>query len=265
MNKTHSLIVLIVFIIVICVIFIVSNKNKKKEKIFHNFENNEKSLIILILGQSNAANYGSHLFSSDKNIYNYYENKIFIAKDPLKGASGNKGSIWIPMSEKLISDGGYKQILLVSIAEGGSTVSDWNTKGKYYKKLINTLTQLKNNNLFPNYILWQQGEEDNLLNTSLMDYKDGLQEIIGSINKLLKKNTPFILSLTSYSPTAITPVNNEIRKAQMAIVNSNKNVFIGPNTDKYIENKYRYDGIHLSKQAMIKIANDWSEILLKIK
>ena len=248
--------------------FLVKKQEKKRvveytAEIINKFKNNKKGLVVLILGQSNAANYGAKIFASKQNTFSFYNNVISLAKDPIRGASGNMGSIWIPFSENLLENKTYERTLLINIAEGGSTVNDWNLDGKYHKKLINTLNQLKTNSILPNYILWQQGEEDNYLKTSYVEYKLGLNELIKLINGFVR-DVPVVLSLTSYSPTAKTPISINIRKAQMVVATENPNVFLGPDTDKYISKEYRYDGIHLSEKAMIIVAEDWSNIIMEL-
>ena len=42
----------------------------------------------------------------------------------------------------------------------------------------------------------------------------------------------------------------------------NEKVYLGPDTDKYIDQEYRYDGIHLSEKGVQKIANEWFEIIV---
>jgi hypothetical protein len=230
-------------------------------QIVENFKGNNKSAVFLIIGQSNAANYGAKLFLSERNIYAFDKGQILKAKDPLPGASGKKGSIWIPFSEMLLKNQIYDQVLLVNIAEGSSTVSDWALHGEYHQKLIGTLYQLENLGILPDYIVWQQGEEDNLMQTSFDLYKMKLQGIITEINRITNKASIF-LSLTSFSPGSRTPVNTGIRRAQKEIILENMNVFSGPDTDKYIGSDFRYDGIHLSEAGMIKIAGDWSKAII---
>ena len=231
------------------------------DQIVENFKGNNKSAVFLIIGQSNAANYGERLFSSEEKIYSYHKGKILKAKDPLPGASGKKGSIWIPFSEILIQNQICDQVLLVNIAEGSSTVSDWAVNGKYQKKLTGTLYELENIDLLPDFIIWQQGEEDNLLQTSFDTYKMKLQGIITELNRKTNRAS-IIISLTSFSPRSRTPVNTSIRSAQQEIIRENKNVFAGPDTDLYSGPDYRFDGIHLSEAGMIKIAGDWSKTII---
>ncbi len=228
------------------------------DQIIESFKGNKKSVVFLIVGQSNAANYGARLFSSEGKIFSYHKGKILKAKDPLPGASGKKGSIWIPFSEILLKNQIYDQILLVNIAEGSSTVSDWAVDGKYHNKLTYTLKQLQNTDMLPDFIIWQQGEEDNLLQTSFDIYKMKLQEIITIINGKTHK-TSIVLSLTSYSPTAKNAINTDIRRAQGEVIQENLNVFLGPDTDIYTGRDFRYDGIHFSEAGMFKIAEDWGQ------
>ena len=227
------------------------------DKIVSSFKGNDKSAVILIIGQSNAANYGARLFSSEGKIYAYHKGKVLKAKDPLPGASGKKGSIWIPFSEILMKNQIYDEVLLVNIAEGSSTVTDWAVDGKYHKKLTGTLCELENMDLLPDFVVWQQGEEDNLLQTSCDTYKMKLQEIISTINGKIH-NASVVISLTSYSPSAKNAFNTDIRRAQQEIIQENWNVFPGPDTDLYTGPDYRYDGIHFSEAGMVKIAGDWS-------
>ena len=174
-----------------------SNTNQ----IVKNFKGNNKSAVFLIIGQSNAANYGAKLFSSEGKFMHTDKGKVLKAKDPLPGASGKKGSIWIPFSEILLKNQIYDEVLLVNIAEGSSTVTDWAVHGEISQKTNRYIIQLENMDILPDYIIWQQGEEDNLLQTSFDTYKMKLQGIISNINGVTN-NASIVLSLTSYSPSA---------------------------------------------------------------
>lgn len=227
---------------------------------FQNKKNGSK--IFLIFGQSNAANYSSKLFSTKKEVFYLYKKNIYKAYDPIMGASGTKGSQWIPMSESLINSGYCERILLVNIAEGSTSVFDWSSKGKFNDKIKLTLNELEIMKLKPDLIFWQQGEEDNLLLTSKEKYIISFTQIL----ELLRGHNiscPVFLSITSYSPTAKNPINESIRSAQKEIIKENKKVFQGPDTDLFIGEEYRYDGIHFSENGAITIAESWKRSILK--
>jgi len=121
MIKGLIIIGILFLIIFFSYMFFKSNQERKvyikTNELLYNFNANNKALVIFIFGQSNAANYVSELFTTNYKIYTFYDNKLALAKDPLKGASGNKGSIWIPLSESLVNEGYFDKIIIVSIAE----------------------------------------------------------------------------------------------------------------------------------------------------
>ena len=61
----------------------------------------DDAYIIIGFGQSNSANYAGHRFEINKDIVNFYNGKCYVANDPLLGATGRSGSVWIPLSEQL--------------------------------------------------------------------------------------------------------------------------------------------------------------------
>lgn len=269
MKIKYSILFILLFVI-ITIYFLADYIDKNKTKflnskvLLHNFQDNIKFKTILIFGQSNAANYSSKLNSTVHEIYTYYNGKILLAKDPLKGASGKKGSVWIPFSELIIEEDDIEAVLLVNIAEGSSTVFDWSNQGKYHKKLLNILLKLKKDQIIPNYILWQLGEQDNQIQTSTYNYKNYCKEIL-DVFRSNRLDSPILISITSYNPNAINPLNENIRNAQKEIIIENENVFSGPDTDKFIDIKDRYDGIHFSGFGNAKLANAWKEKVITLE
>ncbi|HHC79966.1 MAG TPA: hypothetical protein ENK46_08785 [Flavobacteriia bacterium] len=265
LKKILNIITVVVVITVLIVLFLKFQNNKKKEilnKALRNFRENDNTMILLILGQSNAANYTEKRYTTDKNIATFFGNELKQAKDPLPGASGSKGSIWIPFSERIIEESAIERVLIICIAEGSSTVFDWSAKGKYNHKLVNTLQQLQAHKIMPTHILWQQGEQDNALQTKRENYKSSFNQILQTLRRYAI-DAPVFLSLTSYNPIAKNRINNEIREAQKQLAQkNNNNVYLGPDTDIYIGKEFRYDGIHFSNKAVLNIAEDWKETLL---
>lgn len=221
------------------------------------FIKSKRNLIVLILGQSNAANYGEHLNSSDKNIFMYFQKRIYKAKDPILGASGKKGSIWLPVFDQLLKTREFDSILIVNIAQGSSSVEDWQPNGMYHERLQGTLTSLQEKNLEPDFILWQQGEQDNLNGMSKEDYKRAFRKIHGTVIRF-DDQIPILISITSFHPSSATPVSSEIREAQYELIQENECLFLGPDTDVHVAES-RYDGIHFSTKGMNSVSKDWAE------
>ena len=58
------------------------------------------TLVLLCLGQSNAANAGGTLYRSKcYNTYNFYQGELYPLVDPLLGANGTGGSVWSRLAE----------------------------------------------------------------------------------------------------------------------------------------------------------------------
>ena len=231
-------------------------KNKTRERI-HTFVKSKRSLVVLILGQSNAANYCEELNRSDKNIYMYFQKRIYRAEDPILGATGAKGSIWIPVFETLLETKDLDSILIVNIAKGSSSVKEWQPDGIYGDQLRSVLLGLKEEKLEPDIICWQQGEQDNLNGLSKENYKRAFRKIHKEITRFLD-DTPILISTTSFHPRSRTPINYEIRAAQWELIEESTSLFSGPDTDACIKD-CRYDGVHFSTNGMDSVSRDWVE------
>lgn len=106
----------------------------------------DDAYVIVGFGQSNSANSAGHRFETNKDIVNFYNGKCYVAIDPLLGATGRGGSVWIPLSEALnIND---KTIVLSTFGVGGTKVSDWLNDEylmPFYKENIEVLNNFYEN------------------------------------------------------------------------------------------------------------------------
>lgn len=254
-NYTAWILFFSMALVLIIISYFIFRKNSH-EKI-ESFVKSKRNLVVLILGQSNAANYCEELNRSYKNIFMYYENGMLRAKDPILGASGKKGSIWIPVFEDLLERRKLDSILIVNIAQGSSSVLDWQANGIYDDLLRVTFVKLQKKNLEPDLILWQQGEQDNLNGMSKANYKSAFLKIHNGIKRFAGE-TSILISITSFHPKSITPVNSKIREAQCELIEENKSFYSGPDTDIHVEN-CRYDGIHFSAMGMKLVSKDWAD------
>lgn len=217
-----------------------------------------KTMIALAFGQSNAANNGQSPYTPhNAAVYNYYEGKLYKAKDPLFGATREKGSVWSRLGDMLIDSGLYTKVIFIPIAVGGSEIACWTT-GDCAKKLQRTLELLDSQHILLTHIFWHQGETDNLNNTSTAKYKQQLATILKNLRSY--QNADLYISLASYHPGAINKplgVDSMIRNAQKEFINENKKVLAGPDTDTLIYAIHRYDGVHFSDYGLQAFAQLW--------
>lgn len=214
-------------------------------------------VVLLTMGQSNAANHGEGLFVSDRPAYNYFDGVIYKAKDPLLGGSGVGGSIWLRLAGKITSIDHDQQVLIVPVAIGGTMLADWLPNGKHHPYLSKTLSQLKKDDIKVTYVIWQQGESDNSAKTSSLLYKKQFSTLVESIRRY-GVDAPIYISQTSLCGR--DAANDEIRSAQIQIPQMTKGVEAGLDTD-LLGYQYRYDGCHFSTEGLELLAERWYELI----
>lgn len=215
-------------------------------------------MICLAFGQSNAGNYGNGTYVCKNEVYNYYKGKLYRAKEPLLGPDGGGCSVWTRVADLLIDSGIYKKIIIVPCAVGGTSVKCW-SEGPCKDKLIETLGYLQNDGIKLTHIFWDQGETDNVDNTTTAQYKERLEEVIQVIrNKGF--DAPFYTSITSYFPYNNNNFNGldlDITIAQNELINELANVKRGPNTDSLNLAYYRADAVHFTEKGLDMLAQKW--------
>lgn len=231
-----------------------------------NLAKDSETMIALVFGQSNAANRGqTPCTPHNTSVFNYYEGKLYRAKDPLIGNTGVGGSVWTHLADMLIDSGRYKKVILVPIAIGGSEIACW-TSGDCAKKLDRTLAVLDSQHISLTHIFWHQGETDNLNNTTTAIYKEHLTKIYKTVRKY--QSADFYIALASYHPSAVNKplgVDSLIRNAQQEFISENKSVVKGPDTDQLIYAIYRYDSVHFSDFGLKVFAQLWMKAIKERK
>ena len=224
----------------------VSVKNDIKGKIEVACPRPESSYVIIGFGQSNSANSAGHRFKTKKNILNFFNGKCYKAEDPMLGTTGNAGSVWIPLAERLDIHG--KTIVLATFGVGSSAVSHWldnNYLLPFYKKNIKKLNSIYP---FPNAAVWIQGEAD--VETPTENFQKELEAWINIVTHDLPKTNIYITG-TSYCKGKS---NIKILDVQRKIAESYNATYVG-STDTLSQSIYRYDDCHFSKNGILELAN----------
>ncbi|MFA4870514.1 MAG: sialate O-acetylesterase [Pedobacter sp.] len=222
--------------------------------------NDPKVMICLTFGQSNAGNYGNGTYSTRNEVYNYYKGKLYKAEEPLLGPDGGGSSVWTRVADMLIDSGLYEKVIIVPCAIGGTSVECW-SEGHCKDKLIKTLDYLENDNIKLTHIFWDQGETDNVDNTTTAEYKKRLKEVIKMIRDR-KFNAPFYTSISSYFPynnDNLYGIDPDVIKAQEEVIKEIDNVKRGPNTDSLNLAYYRADAVHFTEKGLDELAKRWFE------
>jgi hypothetical protein len=210
--------------------------------------------VIVAFGQSNSANHAEYKVPKSElgNVVNYFRGKCFKAQSPLLGATGEDGE-WISMTaKKLIDEGIYEKVVVVSSGIGGSRIERWAEGNDLNTMLVDVIKELSINYNITDMI-WHQGEAD--IHTHSIVYEEYFSSILKSIRKA-GVTAPIFLSIASICGNEdMWTYPNRVSKAQIALTKL-KGVELGVNTDELVPVNLRYDKCHFSKQGQQIAAND---------
>jgi hypothetical protein len=203
----------------------------------------ESALVIVVLGQSNAANTFGQRYAGRLGVYNIYQGACYPASDPLLGAQGNQGSLWVRFANQIPGP-----VALVPFTIGSTRIQQWTRE--FRADLLAELRLLKKADI----IIWQQGESDNGV-TSEDSYRQNLEELSAMVHEVFP-DARFITAVSSYCHERSDAA---IRRAQMTA----KGVEIGPDTDDLYSFEDRIDGCHFSAEGQKKAADLWARTIAR--
>jgi hypothetical protein len=189
----------------------------------------QRVMVVLVLGQSNAANYGERRQQAQPGVYNFYDGSLYQAQDPLLGATGDGGSIWTRFGDQVLAQGGYDAVVLVPFAVGGSSVAQWTVGGKLHDDLLHVLAEVDQAGLAITHIVWQQGEADARKATRTTEYLQQFNALVASIRAQGVTAPVYVARASRCREHRSDPA---IRRAQQLIGARTPGVVAGPDLDQ---------------------------------
>lgn len=215
--------------------------------------------VLLLLGQSNAANYqGQRYRSADDRVVDFIAGHCYRAASPLLGADGQMGETWTLLGTKLVQAGLYDTVILIPAAVGGSAVRRWAKGGDLNAMTVATIRAAKARYTIT-AVLWDQGAADFALGTPGDRYRADLTSLIDTI-RAEGVRAPFFITRCSVGSTAWS-ADNPIARAQASLADSRRGIFDGPDTDRDVIPLDRYDGYHFGASGQEKYADAWVRLL----
>jgi hypothetical protein len=216
-----------------------------------------KTAVIVVHGQSNAANYGSARHTSREAVDNFdpASGKCFAAADPLLGTDGLGGSFATHLGDMLIRAGQYDRVILVPIARGGASLAFLNDEGA--KLVTNAIAKLKAAGLTPTHILFQQGETDALMTTTAEQYAALLHQLVKRFRSA-GFDAPFYVSRSAKCDYAGPKNTVAVRAGQLAAIDAALDIRQGPDTDTIGNEGRSEDGCHMNEIGTIANAALWA-------
>lgn len=211
--------------------------------------------VILVFGQSNSANHAQYSYQSDElnSVVNFFNGKCFKAQSPLLGASGKDGE-WISLTaSKLVDNGIYDKVIVISSGIQGSSISNWAENNRLNLLLIDVINNVKKKYEITD-LIWHQGETD-IESPHIKIYQYYFKSLLKSIRNN-KIEAPIFISVASIcGPKDNWTYPNNVSKAQIKLVEID-GVEMGVNTDEKVPLSYRYNLCHFSKLGQEAAAAD---------
>ena len=219
-----------------------------------------KTAIIVVHGQSNAANYGNARHAAREAVDNFdpASGKCFAATDPLLGTDGVGGSFATRLGDMLIQDGRYERVIFVPLARGGASIAYLNNEGA--ELISNGIAKMKQADLTPTHILFQQGETDAVLTTTSEEYVSLLHQLVQRF-RAAGFGAPFFLSRSTKCDYAGPKNIAAVRAGQLSAIDDALNIRPGPDTDTIGNEGRSPDGCHMNEAGTLANAVLWAAIL----
>lgn len=212
------------------------------------------TMVALVFGQSNSANHGETRYAPRGNVYNFFDGKCYRAEDPLLGATGDRGSVWSRLGDKLIDAGLYDNVISISIGVGGTEIRRWTVNGDLHRRIVDVVHQLKKKKLKITHIFWHQGEADAARKTPKDDY---ISMFMAMLEKMRKYGIDAPIYVAVATRCGSGAPGYEIQQAQRELVNTDLKIFPGPYTDEITSIEDRHDACHFSDRGLDKHADMW--------
>lgn len=242
--------------------------NYKRNIEFSSFKKKEVKIsnrtgIYLTYGQSNSVNHGQIGYDVKGKVFQFFQGNTFKYEDPSLGGTGQGGSVWGMVGDKLIINRNNDQVIFANCGWGDAKIEELN-RGPYIEYLLKNHRLLMEKFGRVDGILFHQGESNNFLNGGRKNYYDEFVKLI--VN--LKNNgieIPIYLSRVSYCGDK-TSKDDKLIEIQNKLIKDFSIVFEGPNTDLLTEKKYRLpDNCHFSMLGFDKFSDMWVDSLSKSK
>ncbi|WP_326883122.1 sialate O-acetylesterase [Rhizobium beringeri] len=228
----------------------------------------DRTAVLLILGQSNAANDGGQRHRSDygARVVNAFDKRCYIAASPLLGSTDTKGEYWTLLANNLIASGQYDSVILAPLAYSGSEVARWATGGDINPVLVDTVKELRDSGYRITSVLWVQGEKDLVIGTTAEAYQERFMSMVDTLRQH-GVEAPVYISIAS---KCLEPSNggfkehipdNAIVRAQLALSKSGHGIREGVNSDELLDGEDRYDDCHIGGTGAEKVSRAWMNLL----
>lgn len=219
-----------------------------------------RPLVLLALGQSNAANHGSAAEAPALRLPMLAPGGCVLAGQPVPGATGEGGSIWPTMVQALQGAAIQRPVLVSVLAVDGTSITDWTDGDSPLALLLHAhLRSIAALGFKPDLVLWQQGEADARGGTRPEAYWAGL-DALARILDTAGVAAPILLARSTVCRNA---PSQEIRMAIDQAVGTKTRFLEGPDTDQWAGPEFRRDGCHFNRAGLDLAGKAWAHVVAR--
>jgi hypothetical protein len=219
----------------------------------------ERTGVILAIGQSNVANHAARRMTTrhGDRVLSYFNGKCHISASPLLGATSDGGEYLTMLADRLVDDGVYRTVIIVSSGIGGTPIARWQSNGDLNAMLMATLRELS-----PRYrvtdVIWHQGESDVANGTTSEAYAAAFASLVASLTEN-GVDAPIYTAVSTRCGTSWN-ADNPIARAQRSLA-PGKRVQVAADTDALLAPEDRDDTCHLSESGQRKVATAYARAI----
>lgn len=223
-----------------------------------------RTAVIVIIGQSNAANYAAGYYFPRyyKQIANLsiQNGKSYIAQEPLLGSDRDGSSFATRLADKVLAAKLYDHVVLVPIAIGNASAAEWATGGRLNHRIVVAAKRIRAAGLTATHVLWHQGESDAANpHTTPESYTDAVRSVVATF-RVHGIEAPFFVAQATHHRNQTPEGVMAVRAGQKALVDPERGIFQGPDTD-IIGDEFRDQRSHFTAEGSDRHADLWLAVL----
>jgi lysophospholipase L1-like esterase len=224
---------------------------------------NDRTMVALVLGQSQAANLVKERFVGDTGVVNYFRGRCYRAADPLLGNDYGGGNVWTLVGNELVRQQLFDAVVLVTAAVSGSYIGQWAPGGRLHARLMDAVGSIGPGLAFT-HVFMAQGESDLMAGTPAEEYFARYARVIAALRRSGIRAPIFVAIESGYCDGVATPPgpDNPIVRSQKRLIAEGEGLYSGPDMDAELNSASdRYDGCHMSGTGARKLSRLWTKAI----
>ena len=271
-NSKKFFLILIASSIVIFIIYLSKKNTHSKKNEYQITSCPESTLAIAYFGQSNSANSVNKIskLKVPDNLYqyNWKDSQCYKYKEPLIGATGNKGNSITPFAISLANNID-NNLLIIPYGIGNSLLDSW-ANGDNSLLNRSLLGNLKKRNINVDLFLFHQGETDAFTVSNFsknIEKSNYSKKYLSNLLKLIDQTRIFFpesyFGLSIVSKCYKGRESNFITDSQKEVTKIRSKVFISADSDSIYARRFRYDGCHFNLKGAEALSNQYKDSFMQ--